>query len=133
MEQATSQKPGRILRGAAIWIPTVILGLFYVMQGLMKVIPNPGWEERFRAWGDLSPLSKLQQADLEIYLPSTVLVKVDRASMATSLEVRSPILDHRVVEFAWSLPIDLRIEPGGGKYVLRKRGLLQVLPYCSNA
>ena len=60
--------------------------------------------ERFRAWGDLAPLSKLQQADLEIYLPSTVLVKVDRASMLNSLEVRAPLLDHRLLEFIGTLP-----------------------------
>ena len=60
--------------------------------------------ERFQAWGDLAALSKLQQADLEIYLPSTVLVKVDRASMLNSLEVRAPLLDHRLLEFVGTLP-----------------------------
>ncbi|SFQ31204.1 asparagine synthase (glutamine-hydrolysing) [Roseivivax halotolerans] len=58
--------------------------------------------------------------DTSIYLPDDVLVKVDRASMAASLEVRSPLLDHRVVELAWSLPNDLRFDGRVGKLVLRR-------------
>jgi asparagine synthase (glutamine-hydrolysing) len=65
-------------------------------------------------------LQSMMYLDFVGFMVDDILVKVDRASMAVSLEVRSPILDHRVVEFAWSLPIGLRIGPGGGKYVLRK-------------
>ena len=54
------------------------------------------------------------------YLPDDILVKVDRASMAVSLEVRSPILDYRLVEFAWSLPLDMRVDHSGGKRILKK-------------
>ena len=53
------------------------------------------------------------------FLPGDILVKVDRASMAVALEARSPILDTRVAEFAWSLPNDYLIDARGGKRVLR--------------
>ena len=49
-----------------------------------------------------------------------LLVKVDRAAMANSLETRVPMLDHRVVEFAWQLPLDFKIKNGVGKSVLRE-------------
>lgn len=63
---------------------------------------------------------RMMLADTLGYLPGDVLVKVDRASMAHSLEVRVPLLDHRVVEAAWALPLDLRIRAGRTKWVLRE-------------
>jgi asparagine synthase (glutamine-hydrolysing) len=66
------------------------------------------------------PLDRWQLADMLGYLPDDILVKLDRASMAASLEAREPLLDHRVIEFAWRLPRALRIAEGKGKWLLRR-------------
>jgi asparagine synthase (glutamine-hydrolysing) len=64
--------------------------------------------------------TQLMLVDLESYLPGDILTKVDRMSMAPSLEARVPLLDHVVVEFAASLPASLKLRNGLGKFVLRK-------------
>ncbi|GJJ03160.1 amidotransferase 1, exosortase A system-associated [Duganella rhizosphaerae] len=72
-------------------------------------------------------LSRIQYLDLKTYLPGDILTKVDRASMAHGLEVRVPLLDHSLVEWMSSLPPDLKLRGGVGKYLF-KRGLEQHLP-----
>jgi asparagine synthase (glutamine-hydrolysing) len=78
----------------------------------------------FQSYFDNAPadtlLSRLLYLDTKTYLPGDILTKVDRMSMAASLEVRAPILDHHVVEWAARLPERLKFRDGRGKYLLRK-------------
>ncbi len=78
------------------------------------------WEETMRAAPARSGLDRAQYADLKFWLPGDILTKVDRTSMAVSLEAREPLLDHRLIEFAASLPENLRLKRGEGKWLLKK-------------
>lgn len=74
-----------------------------------------------------SGLDRAQYADLKFWLPGDILTKVDRTSMAVSLETREPLLDHRLIEFASALPERLRIRDGQGKWLL-KHAMERYLP-----
>ncbi len=78
------------------------------------------WEETMRAAPARSGLDRAQYADLKFWLPGDILTKVDRTSMAVSLEAREPLLDHRLIEFAASLPENLRLKRSEGKWLLKK-------------
>lgn len=94
------KKPAQIVKGG---------------QEPSTVLTNP---ER---WATLSNFEhRMMYLDLVSYLPDDILVKVDRAAMGISLESRVPLLDHRVVEFAWRLPLDMKIRHGQGKWLLRQ-------------
>ena len=69
---------------------------------------------------ELTIAEKMMFWDTISYLPNAILTKTDRASMAHSLELRSPFLDHRIYEYAWRLPENLKIKGGRGKYLLRQ-------------
>ena len=73
------------------------------------------------------PLSRIQYVDIKTYLTDDILAKVDRTSMAVSLEVRAPLLDHKVMERAASIPSSLKLRETNGKYILKK-AMEPVLP-----
>ena len=73
------------------------------------------------------PIVRAQYADIKLYLPDDILTKVDRASMAVSLEVRCPLLDHRLMELAARIPSSLKLKGREGKYIF-KRAVSQLLP-----
>jgi asparagine synthase (glutamine-hydrolysing) len=93
-------------------------------DGFGKLLVGPSAEQRYAETMRNAPakdaLSRAQYADLKIWLPGDILTKVDRTSMAVSLEAREPLLDHRLVEFAATLPPRMRLRGGKGKWLMKK-------------
>jgi asparagine synthase (glutamine-hydrolysing) len=81
--------------------------------------PRPGGGSCWDALENASDPERMMYVDTLGYLPNDILVKADRASMASSLELRSPLLDHRVIELAWTLPLSSKMAGKTGKLVLR--------------
>jgi asparagine synthase (glutamine-hydrolysing) len=94
------EAPNELVLGAS-GLPTRLLD-----QNLNECIPT--YRER------------MMYLDLVSYLPDDILVKLDRASMGVGLEARCPLLDHRVVEWAWRLPLDFKMRKGQSKWLLRQ-------------
>ncbi len=90
--------------------------LRYLLKGQNINFPALKFPERAR----LSEREKQAYFDLKLYLPDDLLVKVDRMSMMNSLEVRCPLLDYRIVEFALNLPEKLKVGKGESKYLLKQ-------------
>lgn len=118
---ATLPPQGRYLRWLSVFDGSQLDGLLHpdlarTSTGAEREWPlaeDDGWRER-------DPVAMAQLLDLRLYLPDDLLVKVDIASMATSLEVRCPLLDRDLVEFAVALPTALKIRGGERKYLLKK-------------
>ncbi len=82
--------------------------------------PFLGFRRHFDRVQGLDHLSRILYVDLKTYLPNDILVKMDRMAMANSLEVRSPLLDHEIIEFAAELPADMKYRGRTSKYFLKR-------------
>lgn len=118
-----AEKVGRLLpAGSHAEMYRILMSTSDRADGLLAGAATPAdpiWADLHRAGPDLT-LGDMLDTDQRYYLPDDLLQKVDRASMAVSLEVRVPILDHRVVEFSRSLPDHLKIRRREGKWILRQ-------------
>jgi asparagine synthase (glutamine-hydrolysing) len=100
-------------------------GLAQIMSGELRRTlrgydPRECFRERFQVVRELSPLAQLQSVDMDTYLPGDILVKADRATMAHSLESRSPWLDYRLAELALRMPDAYKLSGGTGKLIFKE-------------
>ena len=98
-------------------------------SGLNGYDPRQKFRDLFQQVRHASPLEQMQWVDLQTYLPGDILVKLDRATMAYSLEARAPWLDYRLAELAFRLPASLKIHGKIGKYIFKKA----MEPYVSSS
>jgi len=106
-----------------VMAPEVVETLL-VGAGLRPALtPAPTIKSHFASYFRINgkdPVPALLDVNLRSYLPDDLLIKADRMSMAASLEARSPFLDHVLVEFAATIPVDLKLRNGVTKYILKK-------------
>ncbi len=119
----------RLHKGAGVMSSTSIeglsLGVASLWQAPSDVVINATEPATFYTGNllnmdGLNNIERMMLLDLLVYLPDDILCKVDRAAMGVSLETRAPLLDHRVVEFAWQLPMEYKIHGDDSKWILRQ-------------
>jgi asparagine synthase (glutamine-hydrolysing) len=119
--------PGRYLDASTMFRADEMRRLFRpdAYRSLQRHNPLTESLERLRGYGD-DWLAAVQYHDIHAYLPLDILTKVDRATMAHSLEARPPLLDHRLAEFAATIPAQYRLRGGTTKYLFKQamRGIL---------
>ena len=98
------------------------------LGGVSPLRGREPFPEHFAAMNGFDPTSGEQYLDLKTYLVDDIMVKVDRMSMATSLEAREPLLDHKLVEFAFRLPGDFKLHGSQTKWIFKKT-LERLLPH----
>jgi asparagine synthase (glutamine-hydrolysing) len=106
-------------RGVGTCFPRDVLGSLF-QPGVDTGGYPDAVAEAYRLCASLPALHRMSYIDIKTWLPSNLLVKADRMSMAVSLELRVPFLDHKVVEFAYRLPAALKIHGNNGKWLLKK-------------
>lgn len=112
------------------WFKSGQKRLFYkesLQKSLSGYDPFNVFKTHFDRVRDLDPLSRIQYVDMKTYLVDDILVKVDRTSMAHSLEVRVPLLDHQFMEYAAKIPSRHKLNGGEGKFILKK-ALKDIVP-----
>jgi asparagine synthase (glutamine-hydrolysing) len=115
------------MRWQTFWKSEDLAHLLSIPENDRSLAADPRVLELFTASGSDYALDQQQYADIKRYLPDDILFKVDRMSMAVSLETRGPFLDYTLAEFAARLPVSLRLHGLSGKYLL-KRAMRDVLP-----
>jgi len=118
-----SLSPERAYYNSMSWFSPMLKASLYsedLKSQLSNYDPFSVMERYFEKSKHLDPLSRIQYIDMKTYLVDDILTKVDRASMAHSLEVRVPLLDHQFMQFAATIPPDYKLRRGEGKVILKK-------------
>jgi len=119
----------KVHKGANVLTANNLFDLYYMLsshwQNPTEVVINSNEPETFLTKNkpELFGLDSQQQMmalDFITYLPNDILVKIDRAAMASSLETRVPFLDHKLIEFVWKIPHSLKYRNGQGKWILKE-------------